>query len=233
MARPSQPPDLAALGFGDEIDEVLRGANPNPARVGCPPRDVLVALSRRAKPIGDPAYHHLLECSPCYAEVRDMQRADVLSAYSRARSRWWMAVLAAAAVVAAVGIWFVSPGQKGMPTSIRGPVATQVTLDLRPYSVARGDSAAEAPPPLILPRGLVELTLLLPVGSEPGPYDVQLFDAEQVSLASAHGEALIRDFVTALHVSLDLGRVPTGNNGLAVRRVAEEWRVYPAVVRQD
>jgi hypothetical protein len=233
MARPSQPPDLAALGFGDEIDEVLRGANPNPARIGCPPRDVLVALSRRAKPIGDPAYHHLLECSPCYAEVRDMQRADVLAEYSRARSRWWMAVLAAAAVVAAIGIWFVSPHQEDVPTSKGGPVTTQVTLDLRPHSAARGDSAAEAPPPLLLPRGLVELTLLLPVGSEPGPYDVQLLDAEQVSLASAHGKALIRDFVTTVHASLDLGRVPTGDYGLAVRRVAEEWRVYPAVVRQE
>ena len=36
MARPSEPPDLTALGFGDEIDEVLRGANPNPTRQGCP-----------------------------------------------------------------------------------------------------------------------------------------------------------------------------------------------------
>lgn len=233
MARPSQPPDLAALGFGDEIDEVLRGANPNPARVGCPPRDVLVALSRRAKPIGDPAYHHLLECSPCYAEVRDMQRADVLAAYSRARSRWWMPVLAAAVVVAAVGIWFVSPGQKGMPTSIRGPVAKQVTLDLRPHSVARGDSAAEAPRPLVLPRGLVELTLLLPVGSESGPHHVRVLDAEGRALASTQGEAVIRDFVTTVHVSLDLGRVPTGNYGLAVRRLAGGWRVYPAVVRQE
>ena len=79
MANPSQPPDLEALGFGDAIDRVLRGANPNPTREGCPHHDVLVALSRRERPIGDPAYEHLLKCSPCYCEVRDMQWAHVMS----------------------------------------------------------------------------------------------------------------------------------------------------------
>jgi len=77
MARPSHPPDLAALGFGDQFDEVLRCANPNPTRQGCPPREVLVALSRRERPIEDPAYEHLLVCSPCYVEVRDLQLARI------------------------------------------------------------------------------------------------------------------------------------------------------------
>ena len=79
MARPSQPPDLTALGFGHELDAVFRGANPNPTRQGCPPRDVLVALSRRERDMDDPAWDHLLECSPCYGEVRDMQRAHMVA----------------------------------------------------------------------------------------------------------------------------------------------------------
>lgn len=77
MKKPSHSPDLTALGFGDELDQVLRIANPNPTRQGCPSHDVLAALSRRERPIEDPAYEHLLECSPCYSEVRDMQRAHV------------------------------------------------------------------------------------------------------------------------------------------------------------
>ena len=110
MARPSQPPDLRALGFGDEIDEVLRGANPNPTREGCPARHVLVTLSQRGRPIGDPAYEHLLECSPCYAEVRDMQRALVVAMQNRSSPHWWMVAAAATAVVAvAVGAaWFAA-----------------------------------------------------------------------------------------------------------------------------
>jgi len=29
----------------DEIEEFFGGANPNPARIGCPPRDRLIALA--------------------------------------------------------------------------------------------------------------------------------------------------------------------------------------------
>jgi hypothetical protein len=71
--------ELEALGFGDELDDVFRGANPNPRREGCPPNSVLVALSRRERPIDDPGWEHLLECSPCYGEVRDMQLIWVLA----------------------------------------------------------------------------------------------------------------------------------------------------------
>lgn len=232
MARPSQPPDLAALGFGDEIDEVLRGANPNPTRQGCPPHDVLVALSRRERPIEDPAYEHLLECSPCYVEVRDMQRTHVVETHDRLPRRWWVAVAAAAVVVVALGAWWFVANRGQAPVGVGAPATMQVTLDLRPYSVTRSPTAPDAPPPLELPRGVVELTLLLPVGSEPGLYDVQLLDAEQRSMASAQGEAAIRDFVTTLRITLHVGEVTSESYRLAVRRTGDGWRVYPALVRR-
>lgn len=69
-------PDPAEFECVDLVDEALRVANPNPTRQGCPSHDVLVALARRERPIEDPAYEHLLDCSPCYAEVRDLQRGS-------------------------------------------------------------------------------------------------------------------------------------------------------------
>jgi hypothetical protein len=42
--------------------------------------------------------------------------------------------------------------------------------------------------PVSLPVGLVDLTLLLPVGSEPGTYDIQLLDSDLRSRATAAGE---------------------------------------------
>lgn len=48
----------------------------NPTREGCEPHDALIALSRRKRPIDDPAWEHLFECSPCYAEVRGMHAAS-------------------------------------------------------------------------------------------------------------------------------------------------------------
>ena len=68
MAQPGPPIDDDDGKFGDDIDEILSRANPNPERIGCPSRDTLVELARRAPPLGDPAYEHLLKCSPCYRD---------------------------------------------------------------------------------------------------------------------------------------------------------------------
>lgn len=233
MARPSQPPDLTALGFGHELDAVFRGANPNPTREGCPPHDVLVALSRRERSMDDPAWEHLLDCSPCYCEMREMQLAHVMAMHERPTRRWWFgAAAAAAALIVALGVWWLAAGRSAAPGSTEMPEATQVTLDLRPYSVTRSPTASDAPPPLELPRGVVALTIVLPVGSEPGPYEVQVLDTEQRSLAGTQGDAAIRSFVATLPVTLDLSDATSDNYHLAVRRTGDGWRVYPALVRQ-
>jgi hypothetical protein len=229
MAKPS--PDLEALGFGDELDEVLRGAHPNPTREGCPPHDVLVTLSRRERPIDDPAWEHLLDCSPCYAEVRDMQRAHLIATSDAARRRWLLAVAAAAVLVVAAGVWWIVAGG-GTPAIVpSSSTPLQVTLDLRPYSVTRSAETPDSPPVLELPRGVVELTLLLPVGSEPGLYDVQLLDAGRRSVAAARGEATILEFVTTVSLTVDLLDLATGDYELAVRREGDGWRTFPVGVQ--
>ncbi len=230
MAKPSHPPDVAALGFGDELDEVLRGANPNPARQGCPPHDVLVALSRRERPIEDPAYEHLLECSPCYVEVRDMQRAHLMASHDRPARRWWLVAAAALVLVAVAGVWWLVAGRDATPATTEAPATIQVTLDLQPYPVTRSPSALD-PPPLELPHGVLGLTLLLPVGSEPGQYDLQILDVERQPLVSTQGNATIRDFVTTLTAQLDLRPLAAGGHLIAVRHRGDDWRVYPATVR--
>lgn len=77
MKEPHELPDHHGFIVEDEIDEVLGRANPNPKREGCPARDVLIALSRRERPIGDPSYEHLVRCSPCYREVRALQQKRI------------------------------------------------------------------------------------------------------------------------------------------------------------
>lgn len=60
----------------DEIDLVLANANPNPRRIGCLTREVLLSLAARRQPLNAPGYEHLLECSECYREFRALQQAD-------------------------------------------------------------------------------------------------------------------------------------------------------------
>ena len=216
--RQDEPPRLKRP---DEIDEVFGRGNPNPDRIGCPPHDVLVALARRDRPIGDPAYDHLSECSPCYLEVRALKQAADLQ---RRRILTWAA---AAAFVLATGsaAWFLLNRGSG-PEPIATEVRTQ--LDLRPYALMRGETPQGDRPRLVLPRARVLLTLLLPTASEPGPYDVEIRDSGALSKASARGEAGLRNQVTTLEVALDLGALSPGAYQIAVRRHGEDWQLFPA-----
>ncbi len=95
----------------------------------------------------------------------------------------------------------------------------------------RSEQSGDQPEAVPLPTGVVELTLLLPVGSEPGPYDIQVLDADLKSRASAHASGEIQNFVTTIRATLDLRTVPSGTYQLAVRREGDDWRMFPARVK--
>lgn len=233
MANRADTPASRDISGSDEIDVLFGAANPNPERVGCLPRDVLSALARRERPLGDPAYEHLAGCSPCYLEFRAIQQAALADGRRSPSTRWW---LAAAVVLVGLAIgalmYFRAPGILNTP--VQPPtvaVARALLLDLRPFAVARSERSSDTMPPLALSAERLDLTIQLPVGSEPGKYDVRLLDAGSRSLAAASGNGEIRDFVTIVNVALDLRNVPLADYRLAVRREAEEWAFYPAIVK--
>jgi hypothetical protein len=235
MANQPQPPDPTDSNGQNDIDEVLGRANPNPERTGCPQRDILIALADRQRPIGDPAYEHLVKCSPCYREFRALQQGGVSHAYVMgARVRWIAA--AAVLVIVASGAWFLlsRPPASGRPAAVPGQESAadlRAELDLRKYSVNRSEQPQTAPPPLSLQRGRLNATILLPVGSEPGPYEVQVLDSELLSKATASGEAAIENHTTTLKTTLDLRALPLGTYRLALRRQGDEWQMFPATLK--
>jgi hypothetical protein len=221
----------------DEIDELFGEANPNPDRTGCPPQDVLSALARHARPIDDPAYEHLSRCSPCYREFRELQeQAATAPPMPRRTIRRWIAA-AVILVLVATGLWFYVTSRNATNEPVQAgrqqpaPAELRATLDLRPYAVSRNPQEPGGPPPLILPRGRIVATILLVVGSEPGPYEVEIRDSAAQALAVASGQAAMRNFVTTLEVTVDLQNVTPGDHRLAVRRAGEDWRVYPLTIR--
>lgn len=242
MTHRPQAPDDDDVHDGDEIDELLGRANPNPNRVGCPPRDTLLALSRRARPIEDPGYEHLVKCSPCYREFRALQsqgvaaRAPTTPPSQNAR-RWMVAAAALLLVTTLAGAWWLTRGETAMSRSIAESMTTtdvpvQAQLDLRKFAVTRSQDLAPEPAPVELPARMVDLTLLLPIGAEPGPYDVQILDADLQSRGGGTGTAAITDFITMLTVQLNLRQIAPGPYQLAVRRQGDSWRMFPAVVVQ-
>jgi hypothetical protein len=209
----------AEITHPTEFDELFGRAYPNPDRVGCPSRADLIGLARRRRPIGDPAYDHIKECSPCYLEGRAIQEADA----SRRRILTWAAA-AVLAIAAGTGGWMLTKGGDPVATE------THAELDLRPYAIMRGESQTADRPPLQLPRGQVLLTLFLPTGSEPAQYEVEVRDSNAVSKASARGEARVQNQVTVLALTVSTGSLSPGAYQLAVRRAGDRWQEFPVRV---
>jgi hypothetical protein len=179
---------------------------------------VLISLARRERPIGDPAYDHIKECSPCYLEGRAIQEADAL--HHRRRMLTWAAAAVLALAVGA-GAWMFTREGGAVDTEI------QAQLDLRPYAITRGEPQTIERTPLQLPRARVLLTLLLPTGSEPGPYEVEIRDSGAVSRASASGSAAILNKITTLDVNVSTRSLSPGAYQLAVRHVGDQWQQFP------
>ncbi|HEX5370278.1 MAG TPA: hypothetical protein VFY10_12760 [Dehalococcoidia bacterium] len=233
MTNDGQRSDPSGFQIENEMDLLYGRAHPNPTREGCPPREQLASLSRRELRIGDPAYDHLFKCSPCYREFRALQQAEAARQKAAVSRKRLLYVAAAAVLVLAIaGSWFVlrRPGNTTAPVPTMQAVQI-ARLDLRPFSVTRSDERTKEPPPLVLSRARLNVTLLLPVGSEPGSYDVQLLDSNLQSRATSTGTATIVDFITTLATTLDTSALPAGSYQLAVRRQGEDWRMFPAQLR--
>lgn len=216
MPNSGQPPNQK-FESEDELDYLFANASPNPNREGCPSRDELVRVSRLEAPMGDAAYMHIVRCSPCFREMRALQQAGATTR----RTRIW-SVAAAAVVALLVGASWWKAG------SPKDAAVVATTVDLRPFTVMRGDTQSPSPSPIALPRGRLDATFLLQLGAEAGVYEVRLRDEAQAIRASANGEAVIKDFVATLHVTLDTVDLQAGAYQLETRLAAGEWRSVPA-----
>ena len=222
MTDSGQPPNQK-FEAEDELDYLFANASPNPHREGCPSRDELIRISRKEKPIGDSAYRHIVHCSPCFQEMRGLQQAD---ARGRVARKWTLVAAAAVVALIAGGSWWVL---RSPQTSDGAVVAT--TIDLRPFTVMRGDTQSPPPESIVIPRGRLDATIVLPLGAEPGSYEVRLLDDAPSVRAQATGDAEIRDSMTTLHTTLDAATLPAGAYHLEVRRTGGEWRRVPAQLR--
>jgi hypothetical protein len=206
---------------------VLAGEYPNPDRVGCPGSDILKSMAFRqidlARAVG--YMEHVGCCSPCFTEYTAFRQ----QVQKIARLR----ILAVAAmVVIAIGIgswvWVRSQGRKtlGPPTHYQA-----VIVDLRDRVVLRGPEEGPPQGPIDLPRAPLALSIYLPIGSEPGDYEVEIVEQDGSSLAGAKGPAQWRDHIAVIEVKLDLRPLHRGLYNLAIRRPGWSRSYYPALLR--
>lgn len=157
---------------------------------------------------------------------RFQARAFEKSSSGRERSRRLSPAAIIVVVVAiAAGVWFgIRPAMRSVPTTPQN-----LTIDVSHWLLLRG---AEQPsqPPVKLKRALLNLTILQPVGTLPGKYQVAVWKKGKVLVQGAATADFV-NHLTALHVRLDCRDLKKGDYILAIRKdTSPEWEEYPAVV---
>jgi Putative zinc-finger len=143
-------------------------------------------------------------------------------------------VISAAVVItilAMVWVWNrLNPHRGVRPGNSPSDSYQAATLDLRKWSVLRGENN---PPnsPLQLPRKPLALSILLPVGREPGAYEVTVSRTPGQPLTSVGSNGQFEDHITVLHAKIDLTALPSGTYQLGVRQQGWDWTYYPLVLR--
>jgi hypothetical protein len=85
--------------------------------------------------------------------------------------------------------------------------------------------------PIEIPRGLLALTVQLPVGSEVGLYEVEIRKPNQPAIRAAKGQATIENGITKLPVNVDTSSIQPGEYEFAWRLANFSWRHYPILIR--
>ena len=205
----------------DPLEQAFLRAYPNPERIGCPGKAVLLALARKQLPIEHPAYLHLGECSPCFGEFKQLQQSS--AAYQR---RLRLGAIAAGIVLLSCTSTYLFLQQPWQDHR-----RNQAVVNLQEHPVFRGDEESlRLPPPIVLPRGTLDLHIQLPVASESGTYEVEFVQpGNEHPVAQASGQAYLTPKGAELHVMTDSPLRP-GAYLMGVRRVSSRWQTYEVTV---
>src|SRR5579883_1194240 len=163
------------------------------------------------------------QLAECNKEFRAYQQAS-------AHSTWVRAAIAAAAVFAVVAIGGIYAGRA---FNIRpwSSGTESVRLDYSNESVTRSEAGEPERPTGTLPRKKLDLMILLPVGSEPGAYELRLVGSTGQVLVHRSMNGRMEDFELRLRTNLDLRSLSRGSYLLEIRRPGEDWDRHPVLIR--
>ena len=149
-------------------------------------------------------------------ELDDTQEA------TRQRYRRLAPAAAVAAVVAIVaGLWLhQQPGHK----------SRDLTIDLSHWVRPRGAEQQPNEHPVQLERARLNLTIRLPIGEEPGEYQVALRRGES-TVVQGRSAGKLEDQITTLQLQFGCSSLRSGTYVLAIRQDGRSWEEYPALVR--
>ena len=238
----TQMRDIVALG-----KKYLKTASPNPERVGCPKTSILRAMACRDKRLSleDLPIPHVVTCSPCYQEYMRHRRTAVFMRGLQVTA----ATLAVLAALFAVffGVWnytsrrgqpsisqdqHTKPQERVSTKPITAPIVPlALTVNLAPFSPTRGEDAGNLEKTVHLPPKLLRVKFLLPLGMEPGDYDVRLQDSAGTAIMDTRQPGTLHDGATSVEVDLNFTGVSRRRFILMIRPPGLSWRTFPVVVQ--
>jgi hypothetical protein len=131
------------------------------------------------------------------------------------------AAAVAAVVVIAAGVWLYQQ---------RDHKSRDLTIDLSHWVRPRGAEQQPAEQPVQLERARLNLTIRLPIGEEPGEYQVALRRGE-LTAVQGRSAGKLESQITTLHLQFDCSSLTSGTYVLAIRQDGRAWEEYPALVR--
>jgi hypothetical protein len=229
---------------------------PNPERQGCPPDNALRSLSLNPNLSEASVTEHLASCSPCFARYSELLAELKLQKAAEEKSSWkrlsaWRkthpvltgTLVACAAIIAIVaGILFSRVRQPNSPpnevhnTPGRTPMVDQAavyspfSIDLSKVSPIRGSQNPSIESLRVLvPNSPLDLTLILPLGSEERAYRVTLKDATK-TVWSKTVQAHLKNGQVLVQFEVDLTQLASGHYDLDVESPTGIRLVQPVSV---
>ena len=234
MADDLSDADLKA--FHRLVQDLALSAYPNPDRIGCPGHAALEEVASLPLSSRHELFQtHINRCSECLRELLEIRRRNNMHRQRLRRKRWILTAFAASLILAA-GITLMvrrqaTPGPSAQSQVSRNQPELSRVVDLRPFVVERSARpASPTPPPIRLPASPVQTVFYLPVGVEPGPYEIRILDSELRTRANASGSAKLENFEAVIRTRLDLRGLTPGRYTLLMRRPGEEWREFPLII---
>lgn len=200
---------------------------------GCPEPSTIRNLANRRIPLpqtGD-FVDHVATCASCFQAYHRYRRR-------RQTAKVGVPILAVILCFAALMLVWPHhaakvPSAKRDPATVPAMTPLKATVDFRNQSPTRSAgerSDASAPPRL--PKEKLDLTILLPFGTEDGPYSVQLRSQTGEPVIETKGTATWTGNAEALTTSIDLRPLASGEYTFALRRSGASWRTYKLVLEE-
>jgi hypothetical protein len=185
----------------------------------------------------DGVLEHLTCCSPCFAQYEQF-----LAKERSSKSLRLLALCASVVLTIGLAIWFFAsrtepirpepqiakPATPPPPPKIEYQLAS---IDLRNRAPVRGEQSAAADAVVAtLQRQPLDLRVYLPIGSEPGEYELQIAREAEAAILSARGTARLEDRNVTLRIPVDLRELAPGRYLLGIRKGNFRWMYYPVTL---